>query len=142
MLRAITVTNFKGESLRMELSKPEDSGLLIYNITGLGSPSISINNTDMATVDGGRFNSARAQVRNIVFTLAFVEQTGIPSEPGDYTPGIGSGSSGTREELDQLKERVAKLEIAMPVPIPDYELDDIIAETVTNPGGESDAERS
>lgn len=73
MLKAVTVTNFKGESLRMELSKPEETGLLIYNITGIAGPTASINSTDMATVDGGRFNSARAQTRNIVLTLAFVD---------------------------------------------------------------------
>lgn len=125
MLRAVTVTNFKGESLRMELSKPEDSGLIIYNITGIGSPVASINSTSMATVDGARFNSATAQPRNIVFTLAFVEQTGIPTEPGDYE--FGTGASGTREELNKLKDRVAWLELNMPIPITEEELDDIIA---------------
>lgn len=127
MLRAVTVTNFKGESLRMELSKPEDSGLLIYNITGLGSSPAVINSTEMATMDGARFNSSRAQTRNIVFTLAFVEQTGIPGNPGDYYPGGSGSAGGTREELDQLKERVARLELSMPVPITEDELADIIA---------------
>lgn len=74
MLKAVTVTNFKGESLRMELSKPEDSGLMIYNITGIGGPTASINTTDIATVDGTVFNSARAQSRNIVLTLALTEK--------------------------------------------------------------------
>lgn len=139
MLRAVTVTNFKGESLRIELSKPEDSGLIIYNITGIGSPTVSINTTDMATVDGGRFNSARAQVRNIVFTLAFTEQTGIPGGSGDYDNNFGSGVSGTREELDQLKDRVAKLELTIPKPISEDRLEDIITEAIISSGGESDA---
>lgn len=74
MLNAVTVTNFKGESLRMELSKPEETGMLIYNITGIGSTTASINTTDMATMDGARFNSARAQTRNIVLTIALVDR--------------------------------------------------------------------
>lgn len=84
MLKAVTVTNFKGESLRMELSKPEDTGLLIYNITGLGSPVTTINSTEMATVDGARFNSARAQTRNIVFTVAFEDANSILDDNGNY----------------------------------------------------------
>lgn len=85
MLKAVTVTNFKNESLRMELSSPENSGLLVYNVTGIGSPTAAINSTDLATVDGARFNSARAQTRNIVLTLAYVDQTNLPDENGHYT---------------------------------------------------------
>lgn len=77
MIHAVTVTNFKGESLRMELSKPEDSGMILYNITGIGAPKSSINTTDMATIDGSVFNSSRAQSRNIVLTLAFKERDTI-----------------------------------------------------------------
>lgn len=74
MLYAVTVTNFKGESLRMELANPENSGLLIYNITGIGAPTGTINTTDVATLDGSIFNSARAQSRNIVLTIAMWNQ--------------------------------------------------------------------
>lgn len=77
MLNAVTVTNFKGESLRMELSKPEDTGMLIYNITGIGSTTANINTTDMATMDGAKFNSARAQTRNIVLTIALTEKNTV-----------------------------------------------------------------
>lgn len=85
MIKAVTVTNFKNESLRMELSSPEKSGLLVYNITGIGGPTASINSTDMATVDGAQFNSARAQTRNIVLTLAFMDQSNTPDENGNYS---------------------------------------------------------
>lgn len=74
MLYAVTVTNFKGESLRMELSNPEKSGLTIYNITGISAPTGTINTTDVATIDGSLFNSARAQSRNIVLTIAMWDQ--------------------------------------------------------------------
>lgn len=84
MLKAVTVKNFKGESLRMELSKPEETGLLIHNITGIGSPTASINSTEMATVDGARFNSARAQTRNITLSLVFVDSLNVLDDNGDY----------------------------------------------------------
>lgn len=126
MLRAVTVTNFKGESMRMELSKPEDTGMIIYNITGIGSSMANINTTDMATMDGAKFNSARAQTRNIVFTIAFTQQTGVPSDPDSYIPGIGT-TSGSREELEALKKRVTAIELKMPRPLTEEEVLDIIA---------------
>lgn len=69
MIKAVTVTNHLGESLRMDFSNPEGSGLLIYNIEGLGAPSANINTTDVATMDGALFNSAKLGTRNIVLSL-------------------------------------------------------------------------
>lgn len=69
MIKAVTVTNFKGESLRMELTNPWESGIVIINMDGIGGGTAQINSTDMATDDGAFFNSARAQVRNILLTL-------------------------------------------------------------------------
>lgn len=76
MLQALTVINFKGESLRMELTNPASSGLCIYNIDGIGAADASINTSSMATRDGARFNSARIGTRNIVISLAMEE---VPS---------------------------------------------------------------
>lgn len=69
MIRTITVTNHNKESLTLDLFHPEYSGLIITNIDGLGPAQANINLTDMATVDGGKFSSARQQTRNIVFTF-------------------------------------------------------------------------
>lgn len=69
MIRTITVTNHNKESLTLDLFHPEYSGLIITNIDGLGPAQANINLTDMATVDGGIFSSARRQTRNIVFTF-------------------------------------------------------------------------
>lgn len=73
MIKAVTVTNFKGESLRMELTKPEESGMLIYDITGIGGGKATINTSDMATKDGVIFNSARMPARNIVFSIKLMD---------------------------------------------------------------------
>lgn len=74
MLNAVTVTNHLGDSLTMELRNPEKSGFLITSITGIGAPSTSINITDLASTDGGYFNSARAGSRNIVFGIRFFSE--------------------------------------------------------------------
>lgn len=72
MIKAIEVTNFRNESLYLELSNPYDSGLVIESITGLGPVKANINTTELATSDGSIYNSARALSRNIVITFRFL----------------------------------------------------------------------
>lgn len=74
MFKAVRVTNHLGESLKMEIGRPQDSGFNILDISGLGAPKADINMTDIATADGAVFNSARAEARNIVFTIGYFEQ--------------------------------------------------------------------
>lgn len=69
MIKAVTVTNYLGESIRLELRFPEKSGFLIQEITGLGPSKANINTTELSTSDGSLYNSARVNSRNIVFTL-------------------------------------------------------------------------
>lgn len=70
MIKSIKVTNFKQESLELELTNPQKTGLAVYSVTGLGPPQASINYQELATADGGIFSSARTGVRNVVLTLA------------------------------------------------------------------------
>lgn len=72
MIKSVTVTNYLGESLKLELAKPEKTGIIIQKIEGLGPPTASINTTKVSSGDGDVYNSARADSRNIVFTLAFM----------------------------------------------------------------------
>lgn len=69
MIRSVTVINYLGEPLKMELGRPELSGFLIKEITGLGPPKANINSTENSTDDGSVFNSARLDARNIVLTM-------------------------------------------------------------------------
>lgn len=69
MIQAITVENFKGERIRMELSRPEETGLMVYEVTGIGAGQADINMSEMATTDGSRFNSARLPSRNITLGI-------------------------------------------------------------------------
>lgn len=69
MINSITAINYLGEELTIDLTRPEDTGLFIKSVTGIGSGSANINTTDLASDDGGVFNSARAQTRNVVLNI-------------------------------------------------------------------------
>lgn len=77
MIKKITITNYLNESIEIDLRCPEKSGLLIYNITGLGPVKADINSTELSTYDGSIFNSARANSRNIVISMIFIEKNTI-----------------------------------------------------------------
>lgn len=78
MIKSITVTNHLGDSLTMDLMRPEKSGFIVTNVEGLEPPKADINMAEVSTNDGGVFNSARATTRNVVLYLDFYD--GNPSE--------------------------------------------------------------
>lgn len=65
----------------IQLGAPETSGLWVKSIKGIGPGKASINTTDMASSDGGIFNSARSEIRNITLTLGLLDYT---DEAGNY----------------------------------------------------------
>lgn len=67
MIKSVTITNYIGDSLKLELSDPWETGVAIQDITGLGPVKANMNFTKLVTSDGGLFNSARLNNRNIVF---------------------------------------------------------------------------
>ena len=77
MIKSLTVTNPTGESIRLELTRPEKSGFYIKNIEGLGPANATVNITESATVDGGYYTSSHVSTRNIVLTLGFLYEKGI-----------------------------------------------------------------
>lgn len=77
MIKTITITNHLNESLSIELTNPDASGFIIKSIDGLGPAKANINVTNLITNDGGRYNSARLDTRNIVLSLAFIESPTI-----------------------------------------------------------------
>lgn len=72
MIKSLTVTNHVGESLTLELTRPEKSGLIVQSIEGLGPPKATVNMTELGLSDGSIFNSVRMENRNIVLTLAMM----------------------------------------------------------------------
>ncbi len=72
MIKSITITNHLNESITLEMTNPEKSGFVVRFVDGLGSPKANIEMTEMSLMDGAVYNSARAQSRNIIFSLMFL----------------------------------------------------------------------
>lgn len=77
MIRALIIKNYLGDIIRLELARPEDSGFVVKSITGLGPGTADINTTEVATNDGGLYNSSRLPTRNIVITLGYLWKDSI-----------------------------------------------------------------
>ena len=71
MLLSVNVLNPSNDELIMELTNPEASGFTIRSIDGIGPTKSNINVYDVPSIDGGLFNSARTQSRNITLKLGF-----------------------------------------------------------------------
>jgi hypothetical protein len=72
MIKSVSVTNYLGESLRMELTNPYETGIVVENITGLGPGKADVNVTELTSSDGSLYNSARLGTRNITMLLRFM----------------------------------------------------------------------
>lgn len=72
MIKSVKVTNYLGESITLELGKPEKTGLAITSIEGLGPGKATINTTKISTRDGSLYNSAHADNRNIVVHIRYM----------------------------------------------------------------------
>lgn len=72
MINSVTVTNHLGKSLRLELARPELTGLAITSLTGIGPGKATINTTELATTDGSIYNSAKMPERNIVIEITYL----------------------------------------------------------------------
>lgn len=72
MIKSITVTNYLGDSIKLELARPELSGFVVESISGLGPGKANINTTEISTNDGSLFNSSRVPNRNIVISLRYL----------------------------------------------------------------------
>lgn len=79
MIKAVEITNYLGESKRLVLDCPEESGLAVTDITGLGPSKSNIYTTEVITTDGAIYNGARTEARNIVFSLRFLPFPDIES---------------------------------------------------------------
>lgn len=77
MIKTITVTNYLGDSLLLDLARPEESGFIVESVTGLGPGKANINMTEVATNDGGLFNSSRLPNRNIIISLKYLWKDSI-----------------------------------------------------------------
>lgn len=72
MIKALTITNYLGESLLLELARPEKSGLAVLDIDGLGPADADVNAKEIATSDGAVFSSSRLKTRDIKIKFRFI----------------------------------------------------------------------
>ena len=77
MIKSVTVTNYRNESLTLELSNPFDIGINVRSIEGIGPPKGNVNYTEIASGDGGVYNSARAGTRNITMELGLMQTPSV-----------------------------------------------------------------
>lgn len=77
MIQSVTIVNDVGESITLDLFHPEQSGLIIEEIEGLGPPKANLNFTELALLDGSTDNFARVESRNIVVSFIFIENPTI-----------------------------------------------------------------
>lgn len=83
MINSITARNYLGEEVKIVLTEDTpEHGLLLQSVTGLGPAKADINTTDLVTSDGGIYNSARLENRNIVIKFLF---TGFIEDARDNT---------------------------------------------------------
>lgn len=80
MIKSISVKNYLGESLSLELTRPELSGFVVLEIDGLGPAKADVNITDIVTNDGGLFNSSRLNTREIKLKLRFYQTNELSIE--------------------------------------------------------------
>lgn len=73
MVKSVTVVNYLGDSITIDLTNPRETGFAITNIDGLGPAKANINAADISTSDGAYFSSARLEKRNITMQLVFFE---------------------------------------------------------------------
>lgn len=71
MIKTVTVTNYLGDKMILDLFNPKRSGFAVKGITGLGPVKATVNTTEVPTDDGSLYNSARLNERNIVISLGF-----------------------------------------------------------------------
>lgn len=73
MIKSVTITNPTGEEVTINLGDVEPaSGLFITEIEGLGPPKADINLTALAARDGSMYNSSRANERNIILHIRYI----------------------------------------------------------------------
>ena len=79
MIKSVTVTNYRGDSLEMPLEWPNPSGLLISKIDGITPGNVQVNSQDFAVLDGGVYNSSRMETRNITIEFYYGRPGMIPA---------------------------------------------------------------
>lgn len=71
MIKSFKIVNNLGESLELDIRKPEDTGFLVSSVTGLSYLQAEISTSEIALFDGSILGNRRVGKRNIVMTISF-----------------------------------------------------------------------
>lgn len=71
MIQAFKIVNHLGESLYLDIRRPEDTGLLVSSVTGLTPPKADIASEAYASYDGSVVGNTRVESRNIVMDITY-----------------------------------------------------------------------
>ncbi len=77
MIQSFTVVNHKGESILMDIKKPEDTGFLVSSVTGTTPPESDVSSAEYALHDGSDLGNIRVTDREIVFTIIFYQDNNL-----------------------------------------------------------------
>jgi len=72
MIHQVGFLNSRGQRLNVSLHRPNESGLVVKSITGLGPVNSSVSTSDIATGNGAYITNARTGTRNIVVSFAYL----------------------------------------------------------------------
>lgn len=75
MINALTIINYLGEHLTINLANPFNVGLAITSITGIGPGKSDIIMNDYPLGDGAAYNMSRLSTRNIVIEIKLLAVT-------------------------------------------------------------------
>lgn len=71
MIQSFKIINDIGESLELDIRRPEDTGFLVSSVIGLTYPNADISVAEYAAFDGALFGNDRIPQRNILMQLIF-----------------------------------------------------------------------
>ena len=73
MIKSFKITNHLGNSLYLDIRKPEDTGFLVTSVSGLTPPKAEVSESEFSTADGIDISGVRVGSRSITFTLIFYQ---------------------------------------------------------------------
>ena len=74
MIHSFKIVNDTGETLDLDIKKPEDTGFAVTSVIGLTYPTADISVAEYVTFDGAIFGNNRIPQRNIVMQLLFYQE--------------------------------------------------------------------
>ena len=73
MIKSFRIVNILGESIYLDIRRPEDTGFLVTSVTGLTPPKANVASEPLASYDGSVVGNVLVDQRNIVFSILFYE---------------------------------------------------------------------